>query len=90
MKSRLKAFFTTAFLLSNIVAMACEVCEKQQPKLLRGITHGAGPQSEWDYVAVWCIGLIAVVSLIYAVAWTISPGEKDSEHIKHSIFNDEQ
>ena len=89
MKYLLAAAFTISFMLLNFVAMACEVCGKQQPKILRGITHGAGPQSEWDYVAVWCIALIAVVSLIYAVAWTISPGEESNEHIKRSIFNDE-
>ena len=89
MKVLRKMLVIVVFLLANSAVIACEVCQKQQPKILRGITHGAGPQSEWDYVAVWCIGLIAVVSLIYAVAWTISPGEHSNGHIKRSIFNDE-
>lgn len=76
-----------AFLLVNGVVMACEVCKKQQPKILKGITHGAGPQSDWDYVVVWCMVLIVLVSLFYGIKWMLQPGEKDTEHIKRSIFN---
>lgn len=68
-------------------ALACEVCKKQQPKVLRGITHGAGPQSGWDYVVVWCMVIIAAVSLFYSIKWILRPGEGDSNHIKRSILN---
>jgi hypothetical protein len=40
------------FFLANISMYACDACEKQQPEILRGITHGAGPQSNWDYLIV--------------------------------------
>ena len=53
---------TLVFLFAHGVAIACDVCQKQQPKLLRGMAHGAGPESEWDYVVVAGIALIALVA----------------------------
>jgi hypothetical protein len=76
-----------AFLFANSAVMACEVCKKQQPEVLRGITHGAGPQSDWDYVVVWCMVITVMISLFYGVKWILHPGEKESEHIKRSILN---
>lgn len=74
-------------MLTRIEALACEVCKKQQPKVLRGITHGAGPQSDWDYVVVGCAVILVLISLFYAVKWIMHPGEKEREHVKNSIFN---
>ena len=90
MKTLMKLLMVTALLFSNGTVMACDVCEKQQPKILRGITHGAGPESNWDYVAVWTTVAIVMVSLVYAVKWIVHPGEKESEHVKRSIFNSEE
>jgi hypothetical protein len=70
-------------------SFACEVCKKQQPKVLRGITHGAGPQSNWDYVIVVAIAIVVVVTLFYSVKWLIKPGEHQADHIKHSILTQE-
>jgi hypothetical protein len=82
-----KALLLLPFMLIHIVSVACEVCKKQQPKVLRGITHGSGPQSDWEYVIVGCTALVVVVSLFYSVKWIIYPGEKESDHIKRSIFS---
>ncbi len=87
MKRGLKLLLLPSFILMNIVSVACEVCKKQQPKVLRGITHGAGPQSDWDYDVVWITVIIVMISLYYSVKWIIRPGEKEREHIKHSILN---
>lgn len=76
-------------LTSGTFAYACEVCEKQQPKLLRGITHGSGPQSSFDYVAIWIMVVITLATLYYSVKWLIKPGEKSSTHIKRFILNDD-
>jgi hypothetical protein len=76
-----------ACLLANLEVMACEVCKKQQPKILRGVTHGAGPQSDWDYVIVGCVIILVLISLFYTIKWILHPGEKESEHIKRSILN---
>lgn len=87
MKYILNLVLTSAFLSVSTLVLGCDVCQKQQPKILRGVTHGAGPQSEWDYIIVGLTALIAVVSLAYAIRWTIHPGEKDSRHIKRSVLN---
>ncbi|MFN0048934.1 MAG: hypothetical protein ACKVOU_07420 [Cytophagales bacterium] len=66
---------------------ACPVCERNQPKALKGIVHGAGPESNWDYVGVVITGIIACFTLFYSVKWLIKPGEKNQSHIKYSILN---
>lgn len=82
-----KFFITSVLMIIQIAALACEVCKRRQPKILRGITHGAGPQSEWDYVIVGITSLIVVVSLYYSIKWMVRPGERSPDHIKHSILN---
>lgn len=77
----------TLLIFAQFASYACEVCKKQQPKALRGITHGAGPQSDWDYVIVAITALIVLVSLFYSIKWIIRPGEKEPGHIKQSILN---
>jgi hypothetical protein len=64
-------------------------CGTQEPRLLRGIMHGTGPESGWDYIIVF-IGLcIFLVTLFYSVKWLIQPGETARHHIKYFILNDE-
>ncbi len=70
-----------------MVTWACPACEKQQPKILRGITHGAGPSGNWDYVIVAAAVVITLVTFYYALKWMINPGEKDLNHIKRTILN---
>lgn len=81
---------TLLLLLSNIVMMACPVCEKQQPKVLRGITHGAGPQDNWDYLIVWSMVVIVAITLIWSLKLLLLPGEKSNNHIKRYILNGEK
>jgi hypothetical protein len=84
-----RILFCTFLLCNALRVLACEVCERNQPKLLRGITHGAGPDSKWDYVIV-CIALIIVaVTLFYSVKWLLQPGEKANTHIKRFILINE-
>lgn len=78
-----------ALMFWSITTFACPACEKQQPKILRGITHGAGPDSNWDYVIVWCTVLIVLLTLFFSVKWLINPGETAQNHIKRSILNNE-
>lgn len=82
-----KYFFTLFALLSSVVAMACPVCDKQQPKVLQGISHGVGPQSNWDYVLVWASVIIVVLTLYYTVKWLAKPGEKGEDHIKRTVLD---
>ncbi|MEO7047803.1 MAG: hypothetical protein ABI091_21070 [Ferruginibacter sp.] len=74
-------------LFTSFIVVACPICEKQQPKILQGISHGTGPQSQWDMVIVWAMVAIVLVTLFYSVKWLVKPGEKSSTHIKNFILN---
>ncbi len=84
MKKSLSIIF---LLILRIAAIACPACEKKQPKILAGITHGAGPDSNWDYVIVWATVLIVLATLFYTVKWLIKPGENSGNHIKRTVLN---
>ncbi|MDP2089648.1 MAG: hypothetical protein Q8J84_09645 [Flavobacteriaceae bacterium] len=75
------------FALSFQVVSACPVCEKQQPKITQGLTHGAGPQSNWDWVIIAIITAVTVLTFIYSLKYLIKPGEKNNDHIKQSILS---
>jgi hypothetical protein len=72
------------------VSHACDVCTRQQPKVWRGVTHGAGPDGVWDYVIVGATAVIGVIALFYATMWIVRPGEREPGHVKYSIFNHHQ
>jgi hypothetical protein len=82
-----KLLFTSILFLLSVPLMACPVCEKQQPQLLKGITHGAGPESNWDYLIISLMVSIVLVSLYFSIKWLIKPGESKRTHIKHTILN---
>ena len=82
-------FLLAVVLLMKISVLACPACTRQQPRLLQGITHGTGPESQWDYVIV-CVALaLTVLALYYSVKWLIRPGEQSPAHIKQFILNNE-
>ncbi|MFV0607150.1 MAG: hypothetical protein ACK5NK_15065 [Niabella sp.] len=88
MKNNLKSLsLVLSFMLVNAAVWACPVCEKQQPKITRGLTHGAGPQSNWDWVIITVITVITLLTLIYSLKFLIKPGEKNANHIKQLILN---
>ncbi|MFT3903479.1 MAG: hypothetical protein QM727_09910 [Niabella sp.] len=57
--------------------------------MLKGIAHGAGPQSQWDYLIVWIAVVIVLATLFFSVKWLIRPGEKSDTHIKRFILNNQ-
>jgi hypothetical protein len=77
-------------LMKNISAIACEACKKQQPKLLQGVTHGGGPDSNWDYVIVAVMVAVTLYVLVATLRCMFRPAEKDEQHIKRTILNDLQ
>ena len=85
-----KAALTIACMAAALWSIACDVCERQQPKLLKGITHGAGPESQWDYFIVAGMAAVVVVTLFVSVKWLVRPGEQSAQHIKRSILNNRQ
>lgn len=84
MKIKLLVLFF--FLFAHAGVTACPICEKQQPKLLRGITHGTGPQSYWDWLIVGVMMLVTLLVLFYSVKFLVKPGERSDEHIKQSVL----
>jgi len=82
-----KTILIVFFLINYLWASACGVCERSQPKIFRGITHGTGPQSNWDFVIIATITIIAILCLYLSIRYLYKPGEKNSGHIKNSIFN---
>ena len=83
-----KFMMISVLLFSFAAAHACPVCERNKPEILKGITHGSGPESNWDYLIVSVIAVLALVSLFYSVKWLINPNEKNPDHIKYSLFNE--
>ncbi|MFN0082159.1 MAG: hypothetical protein ACKVOM_06535 [Ferruginibacter sp.] len=70
---------------------ACPVCERAKAKTVFGsITHGAGPTSNWDYVAVAIAIISVLLTLIFTIKYLVKPNEKNNDHIKYSILNFEQ
>ncbi|HEY9363256.1 MAG TPA: hypothetical protein VIQ00_08355 [Chitinophagaceae bacterium] len=82
-----KSLLIICLLILQVAAMACPACEKQQPKILRGITHGQGPSSNWDYVIVISTVIIVLATLYFTIKWLINPGEADVNHIKRTVLN---
>ena len=80
--------FTFLMLLTTGILHACPVCERNQPKVFKGVVHGVGPD-RWDYVIMWVVITITLATLYYSVKWLIKPGETEANHIKYSILNDE-
>ncbi len=86
----MKKLILTGMLLCHALwLLACPVCERNQPKLLKGITHGVGPESRWDYVIVLVTAAIVLFTLYFSVKWLLRPGEKSDRHIKRFILNNE-
>ena len=75
--------------LMTFAAVCCPVCDQKQPKLLKGITHGAGPESTWDYLIISIVAVILLFTLYYSIKWLVKPGEQGPDHIKRFILSQE-
>lgn len=84
-----KVFASMLLVVSALASFACPACEKQQPALLKGVTHGAGPDGNWDYVIVSIVVIIVLFTLFFSVKWLVRPGEQSQSHIKRLVLNDE-
>ncbi len=76
-----------AILATCLVAFACPPCEVAQPRYLKGITHGTGPQSNWDFLIISITAVIVIATLFFSIKWLLKPGEKSDTHIKNMILN---
>lgn len=82
-----KILFVSILLAGFTMAYSCPVCEKQQPRILKGITHGSGPQSDWDYLIIWVTVAVVLATLFFSLKYLLSPGEKSKNHIKRLVLN---
>lgn len=87
MKNKLIIGLTIPMCFISMWVVACPACEKQQPKLLKGITHGTGPDGNIDYAIIGVAVIIVLFTLFYSVKFLVKPGENAKNHIKQSIFN---
>ncbi len=76
------------FSMSAQSALACTVCGQNQPKLLKNITHGTGPQGNWDYIIIMVGIIIVSFTLFYSLKFLIRPGEKQPGHIKNIVVDE--
>ncbi len=67
---------------------ACDACNKMQPKLTRGITHGTGPDSYLDWLWISIVFAIAIYALVKSVKYLFKPNEVQSDHIKYLILDE--
>ena len=67
------------------ITWACEVCKEKQPRVLQGITHGAGPDGNTDYIIIWSAVVIVTITLFLSIKYLVKPKENAPEHIKHII-----
>lgn len=63
--------------------LACELCQQNQPKALRGITHGTGPDGNLDYIIIWVAVIIVAVTLFLSIKYLVRPKESTPDHIKN-------
>lgn len=87
-KINIRSFLTTVLLMiiANISAFACEACDQNQPKILKNITHGSGPQSNWDYFVVIIMVILTIYTLYATIRCFVSPKETKYNHIKNTIL----
>lgn len=87
MKSITKNISVFSLMLFTTYVWACDACKLQQPEITRNITHGTGPESNWDWFIIGVVILITVMTLGYSIKYLISPGEKDENHIKYFVLS---
>lgn len=87
-KPAIALLLTFAGVLNGTAAWACELCKDNQPKALRNITHGTGPQGEWDWIIIWSAVVIVGVTLFLSMKFLIKPGENRPGHIKHIVVEE--
>ena len=86
-----KTIMTLLICCAAFSMYACPVCERAKAKTAFGsISHGPGPGTTWDYIAVWVSIAAVLLTLIFTIKFLVKPNEKNSDHIKNSILNFEQ
>ncbi|HNP95753.1 MAG TPA: hypothetical protein PKJ63_08990 [Cyclobacteriaceae bacterium] len=86
--NRAFGLFCVLFLVIGVInAWACELCKKNQPKVLEDVTHGAGPQGNLDYLIVSVALVVVGITLVLSLKFLISPGEHHPGHVKNIVVD---
>ena len=84
---RNKWILLVTLIMAVFPSMACEVCQVNQPKMLKNITHGTGPEGNTDMIIIWSAAVIVTITLIYSIKYLVNPKESSKSHIKNSVIN---
>ena len=79
---------TAIFLILGIETFACEVCQRNQPEPLKGITHGIGPTGNIDYIIIGTASVIVAIALFLSIKYLVKPNENNKAHIKNIVLNE--
>lgn len=86
---KIRFFITACFiLLGHQLALACDVCKKQQPAGFENITHGAGPSGTIDYVIIFTATAVVLFTVYLTFKYLFRPCENSPEHIKNIVRNE--
>lgn len=69
---------------------ACQVCEKNQPEIFKGVTHGLGPQGNIDYIITWVAVIIVAITLFLSIKYLVKPNEDAEDHVKNIILEQKE
>ncbi|GAB3299406.1 hypothetical protein GCM10027511_14620 [Hymenobacter humi] len=72
-------FALLSCLLLALPALACPVCEKNQPKGFAGVTHGVGPGGAFDYVMLYGSIAVVVVTLMLFFRFLLRPDNRRNQ-----------
>ncbi|MBR9915578.1 MAG: hypothetical protein GYB32_12260 [Algicola sp.] len=85
--SRKRLLLISFLILYTKLSFACPVCDKNQPAVTRGWTHGIGPSGMVDWVIISVMVAITIFILLVSVKALVNPKENDKHHIKNSILD---
>ncbi|MCO5233355.1 MAG: hypothetical protein LC105_00420 [Chitinophagales bacterium] len=78
-------FILSLTMWNSSILLACDVCQEKQPDILKGITHGVGPQGDTDYIIIWSAIFIVLATLYLSVKYLVNPKETAPDHIKNIV-----
>lgn len=82
---RFITFLTLILISMPVKLLACEVCENRQPEVLKGVTHGIGPQGNMDYIITWTAVVIVGFTLFFSIKFLVKPKESAPDHVKNIV-----
>lgn len=85
MKTKL---LTLIAILISAIGLACPVCEANQPKGFENLTHGKGPEGDFDFIIMFVAIIIVGYALIMSIKYLAKPKEKEKSHIKNIVLDD--